>query len=33
VVGDANAGVANQPVAAFTGNSVVGIGLKAEITF
>ncbi len=33
VLGDANAGVADQPVAAFTGNSVLGIGIKAEITF
>lgn len=33
VVGDANAGVAGQPVATFTDNHVLGVGLKAEITF
>ncbi|WP_243613786.1 outer membrane protein transport protein [Shimia aestuarii] len=32
-LGDANAGVAGVPVASFNDNHVIGVGLKAEITF
>ncbi|MFD1341350.1 outer membrane protein transport protein [Litorisediminicola beolgyonensis] len=32
-LGDADAGVADQPVARFEDNSVLGLGLRAEVTF
>lgn len=32
-LGDANAGVAGQPVAAFSGSTAMGFGLRAEFTF